>query len=191
MSANAKSTDDLTKPLGQRKQKKKKRFVVPMWLVSRSIAGVLGLCVAVLAGWILFVDEPFGGEPMAMVSADTRAAPAARRARQRRPHKPDAAAPAALAEGDKPGDRPSPSSTARPASGRKSTSARPAPTAARRPSATSRSKAGRRDRSALARKLAPRRDPEDRARRRAPVRHLCQARRSRRRRARTRRASRS
>ena len=37
--------------------------------MTRSIAALLGLCVAVLAGWILFVDDPFGGEPMAVVSA--------------------------------------------------------------------------------------------------------------------------
>ena len=43
-----------------------------MWLVSRSIAGVLGLCVAVLAGWIMFVNDPYGGEPMVVVSAETR-----------------------------------------------------------------------------------------------------------------------
>ncbi len=104
MSASAESTDDLSKPLGQRKQKKKTRFVVPMRLVSRSIAGALALCVAVLAGWILFVDEPYGGEPVAMVSADTRPAPAAK-AGEAAPsaNKPDAAAPAALAEGEKPG----------------------------------------------------------------------------------------
>src|SRR5947207_1595206 len=37
--------------------------------MSRVVAGVLGSCVAVLAGWMLFVDEPFGGEPMVIVSA--------------------------------------------------------------------------------------------------------------------------
>ena len=95
------STDDLSKPLGQRLKKKKKPFVVPMWLVSRSIAGALGLCVAVLAGWILFVDEPFGGEPMVMVSADTRASPKPKPG-EPSTNKPDTAAPA-LAEGEKPG----------------------------------------------------------------------------------------
>ena len=95
------STDDLSKPLGQHSKKKKKPFIVPTWLVSRSIAGVLGLCVAVLAGWILLVDEPFGGEPMVMVSADTRASP------KPKPGEPsanrsDTAAPA-LAEGEKSG----------------------------------------------------------------------------------------
>ena len=95
------STDDLSKPLG-RKKKKKTHVVVPMWIVSRSIAGVLGLCVAVLAGWILFVDEPYGGEPMAMVSAYTRPPPAKAGEPLAAATTPDAAA-SALAEGQKPG----------------------------------------------------------------------------------------
>ena len=101
-------TDDLSKPLGQ-KPKKRKRFVVPLPLVTRGIAGVLGLCVAVFLGWILFVDEPFGGEPMVVVSADTRASPQPAKAGQapQAPaptvQKPDAVAPpTALADGDKP-----------------------------------------------------------------------------------------
>ena len=101
MSANPESTDDLTKPLGQRKKKKQTRFVVPMWLVSRSIAGVLGLCVALLVGWILLVDEPYGGEPMVMVSAATRSSPAAKTGEAAPAARPDAAA--TLAEGEKSG----------------------------------------------------------------------------------------
>lgn len=83
------STDDLTAPLGVTPKKKKKRFVLPPGLVSRVVAGVLGLCVTVLAGWILFVDEPFGGEPMVIVSAHTAPKPADAAAAQ----KPDVAAP--------------------------------------------------------------------------------------------------
>ena len=108
MSTEAEPTDDLSKPLGQ-KPKTKKRFVVPLPLVTRAIAGVLGLCVAVFAGWILFVDEPFGGEPMVMVSADTRTSPQPAKAGEgpQAPaptvQKPDAVAPpTALADGDKP-----------------------------------------------------------------------------------------
>jgi uncharacterized protein len=98
------STDDLSKPLGQ-SAKKKKRFVVPIPLVTQAIAGVLGLCVAVLAGWILLVDEPFGGEPMVVVSADTRASPQPKKSGEDA-GRPDAAAPpTALADGDKPGAR--------------------------------------------------------------------------------------
>jgi polysaccharide deacetylase 2 family uncharacterized protein YibQ len=66
-------TDDLAKPLGQKPKKRKKPFVLPVPVVTRGLAGLLALCVAVLAGWILFVDEPFGGEPVAVVSAVTGA----------------------------------------------------------------------------------------------------------------------
>jgi len=86
-------TDDLQKPLGQSPKKKKKPFVLPIPVVTRAIAGMLGFCIAVLVGWILFVDEPFGGEPVAVVSAlpnKTAAAPPSA--------KPDAAAPVALGE---------------------------------------------------------------------------------------------
>jgi polysaccharide deacetylase 2 family uncharacterized protein YibQ len=69
----AEPADDLSKPLGQKKPKRKS-FVVPGWVVSRGIAAVLAACVAVLAGWILFVNEPYGGEPMTIVGADTRGA---------------------------------------------------------------------------------------------------------------------
>jgi polysaccharide deacetylase 2 family uncharacterized protein YibQ len=105
--SNQQPTDDLSKPLGQ-KPKRRKRFVAPLPLVTRGIAGALGLCVAVLVGWILFVDDPFGGEPMVVISADTRTSPQA--AKPGEPpqapatQKPDAVAPpTALADGDKPG----------------------------------------------------------------------------------------
>jgi hypothetical protein len=95
------STDDLNTPLGVAHKKKKKRFVLPPGLVSRVVAGALGLCVAVLAGWILFVDEPFGGEPMVIVNAFPAPKPADAAAAA---PKPDIAAspPAAVAAG---GDR--------------------------------------------------------------------------------------
>ena len=96
------STDDLSKPLG-RKTKRKSRFNVPLPLVGRAIAGLLGLCVAVLAGWILFVNEPYGGEPLAVVSADTRVPEAAKTGEPSAAGKPDAVVPTALAEGEKPG----------------------------------------------------------------------------------------
>jgi polysaccharide deacetylase 2 family uncharacterized protein YibQ len=103
-------TDDLSRPLGQ-KPTKGKRLVVPLPLVTRAIAGALGLCVAVFAGWILFVDEPFGGEPMVVVSADTRISPQSAKAGERpdssaSAQKPEAVAPpTALADGEKPGAR--------------------------------------------------------------------------------------
>jgi polysaccharide deacetylase 2 family uncharacterized protein YibQ len=96
-------TDDLSKPLGK-KPKRSRRFVLPMRLVARAVAGVLGVCVAVLAGWILFVDEPYGGEPMVIVSADTRGAPAAAKPGEAAATtKPDAVAPPAALADDKQG----------------------------------------------------------------------------------------
>ena len=95
------STDDLSKPLG-RKKPKRRAFVIPTRIVARAVAGVLGFCVAVLAGWIMFVDEPFGGEPMIIVSTDTRGAPP--NAKPGDPAaKPEAAAPATPDEGEKAG----------------------------------------------------------------------------------------
>ena len=97
------SIDDLHKPLGQ-SPKKKKRFVLPIPLVTRAIAGMLGLCVAVLAGWILFVDEPFGGEPMVVVSAVTspQGKTAGDQGAAATAKSETAAPPVALADGDKP-----------------------------------------------------------------------------------------
>jgi polysaccharide deacetylase 2 family uncharacterized protein YibQ len=96
-------TDDLSRPLGK-KPKRASRFTVPLPLVIRALAGVLGLCVAVLAGWILFVDEPYGGEPMTVVSAEMRSSADTKiaTAKPGEPSKPDAVMPAALAEGEKP-----------------------------------------------------------------------------------------
>jgi len=95
--------DDLSKPLGKKKPKRRS-FVVPTWMVTRAIAGVLGFCVLVLAGWIMFVDEPYGGEPMTIVSAETRSAPAAKPgAKPGEAAKQDAAAPAS-GEADKHGE---------------------------------------------------------------------------------------
>jgi polysaccharide deacetylase 2 family uncharacterized protein YibQ len=63
-------TDDLSKPLGQTR-KKKRPFVLPIPWVTRTLAAALTLCVAVLAGWILFVDDPYGGEPAVVIGAAT------------------------------------------------------------------------------------------------------------------------
>jgi len=70
--------DDLSAPLGQR-PKKKKRFALPI-SVPHLIAGALGLCASVVAGWTLLVDDPFGGEPMVIVSTDARGSAQAKKA---------------------------------------------------------------------------------------------------------------
>jgi polysaccharide deacetylase 2 family uncharacterized protein YibQ len=78
------STDDLSTPLGQHKAPKPRRRL-PL-VVPRAIAGVLGLSLAVFAGWAMVVDDPFGGEPMVIVPTEQRAAaPASRKAEEPSP----------------------------------------------------------------------------------------------------------
>jgi len=64
------TADDLSAPLGQRKLDKP-RFSVPA-VVPRAIAASLGLVLAIFGFWILFVDDPFGGEPAVVVTGDAR-----------------------------------------------------------------------------------------------------------------------
>jgi len=71
LSADA-PTDDLSKPLGQTR-KKKRPFVLPIAWVARTLAAALSICVAVLIGSILFVDDPYGGEPAVVLSTATAA----------------------------------------------------------------------------------------------------------------------
>jgi uncharacterized protein len=64
------AADDLSAPLGQ--DAKKRRFALP-FRVTHAIAGALGLALLAFAAWVVFADDPFGGEPMVVVSADPRA----------------------------------------------------------------------------------------------------------------------
>jgi uncharacterized protein len=58
------TADDLNAPLGTAKPKRR-RFAIPA-LVPRAIAGALAACVLIFALWAVLVDDPFGGEPMAI-----------------------------------------------------------------------------------------------------------------------------
>ena len=61
------STDELDTPLGQDKTRKTgSGFKVGFAPVA---ATVLGLSLAVFAGWTILVDDPLGGEPMAVANA--------------------------------------------------------------------------------------------------------------------------
>jgi uncharacterized protein len=74
------STDDLSTPLGQHKAPKRRRGL-PI-VVPRAIAGALGLSLAVFIGWAMVMDDPYGGEPMAVVPTDQRAASASRKSEE-------------------------------------------------------------------------------------------------------------
>jgi uncharacterized protein len=59
--------DDLSAPLGQNIKKKRRRFALPIRL-SHLVAGALSLFLLVGAIWAVAVDDPLGGEPVAMVA---------------------------------------------------------------------------------------------------------------------------
>jgi polysaccharide deacetylase 2 family uncharacterized protein YibQ len=60
-------SDDLSTPLGQGKARKPRRAIPP--LTGPVIAGCLGLSLVAFVGWALIADDPLGGEPMAVASA--------------------------------------------------------------------------------------------------------------------------
>jgi len=68
---HAVTVDDLNAPLGTSKPTRR-RFIIPA-LVPRAIAGVLAACVLVFALWALLVDDPFGGEPVAIAPVQLHA----------------------------------------------------------------------------------------------------------------------
>jgi polysaccharide deacetylase 2 family uncharacterized protein YibQ len=59
--------DDLSTPLGRNAKSKRKCFKLPV-AVPRLAAGMLALFVLFCAGWALVVDDPLGGEPVAVVA---------------------------------------------------------------------------------------------------------------------------
>ncbi len=96
------TADDLSAPLGMGKPKRRRVVVPPV--VPRAVAGALGLCLVVFALWVVLVDDPFGGEPVAMAPIELRAPGQADKIR-------DAAQgtkpPAATAEAPEKGTKPS------------------------------------------------------------------------------------
>jgi uncharacterized protein len=60
-------TDDLSTPLGQKKERRKRRFRLP-FTAMQAIALMLGLFLVVFLAIALFTDNPFGGEPIARIA---------------------------------------------------------------------------------------------------------------------------
>jgi len=69
------SADDLSTPLGQQPKPRRRAIALP---VPQIIAGVLALFLGVFALWAVIGDDPFGGEPMAVVPANLQVANAAK-----------------------------------------------------------------------------------------------------------------
>ena len=60
------ASDDLNAPLGQDKGKKLPKLPVA---APQMLAGMLGLFGLLVVSWAIFVNDPLGGEPVAMVAA--------------------------------------------------------------------------------------------------------------------------
>ncbi len=71
------SDDDLTKPLGAARKRRFNIPAIPAKWVSRGVGGAMGALILFVAARILLVDDPYGGEPMAIVSMGAQAKPTA------------------------------------------------------------------------------------------------------------------
>jgi uncharacterized protein len=65
------AADDLTAPLGQGPKKRRRTIKLP---VPQIIAGALALFLGLFVLWAVVADDPFGGEPMAVIPANLRIA---------------------------------------------------------------------------------------------------------------------
>jgi uncharacterized protein len=62
------STDDLNAPLGQHKAEKRRFFSVR---IAPAIAVGLGLFTTLFVGWTILTGDPYGGEPVVVVTANS------------------------------------------------------------------------------------------------------------------------
>jgi uncharacterized protein len=63
----AETADDLSTPLGQETARRKRWFRLPFTGIQ-ALAVLLGLVLVVFAGFAIFGDNPFGGEPIARIA---------------------------------------------------------------------------------------------------------------------------
>jgi polysaccharide deacetylase 2 family uncharacterized protein YibQ len=98
--------DDLNTPLSG--PKAKRRLTLPI-SAPQALAGLLGLFLAVFAGWAVMVDQPLGGEPAVLASLPERDAA----------KPPDAAAAKAAGARTRPDGQPAPAAAAAPPAGGK------------------------------------------------------------------------
>jgi uncharacterized protein len=65
-------SDELNTPLGQDQQKARPKVPLP---APQILAGALGLSAIVVVTWAIFVNDPLGGEPTAVVATGARGTP--------------------------------------------------------------------------------------------------------------------
>jgi uncharacterized protein len=65
------TTDDLSAPLGLQPRRRRRNIKIP---VPQIIVGALVLFLGVFVLWAVLADDPFGGEPIAVVPANLRVA---------------------------------------------------------------------------------------------------------------------
>lgn len=92
MGADSAPTDELSAPLGQT-AKPGRRLRLPRQALPIALAGGLGAMLAVFVGWVALVDDPLGGEPVAIVSTKPVAPKGAAGGRTEAPQAPAGAAP--------------------------------------------------------------------------------------------------
>ena len=68
------TADDLSTPLGQQTVRRKRRYRLP-FTGTQALAVLLGLFLVAFAGFVIFSDNPLGGEPVARIAL-RQAAPA-------------------------------------------------------------------------------------------------------------------
>jgi uncharacterized protein len=71
----ADTVDDLSAPLGQKTERRKRRFRLP-FTAMQALAALLGLFLLAFIGFALFNDNPLGGEPIAHVAIRQKASEA-------------------------------------------------------------------------------------------------------------------
>ena len=63
----AETADALSAPLGQKTARRKRRFRLP-FTGTQALAVLLGLFLATFTGFVIFNDNPLGGEPFARIA---------------------------------------------------------------------------------------------------------------------------